>query len=57
MLPFSMNRKIDFTVGQLCRFSRCGNGMLVEAFVTEPEEAVEICMVGNVITGSLDQVY
>jgi hypothetical protein len=57
MLPFSMGLKIVFTVGQFCRFSGCGNGMLVGAFVTEPEEAVQICMVKNVITGSLDQVY
>jgi len=52
-----MDLKICFTVGQFCRFSGYGNGMLVGAFVTEPEEAVEICMVGNVITGSPDQVY
>jgi hypothetical protein len=52
-----MDLKISFSVGHFCRYSVCGNGVLLGAFVADPEEAVLICMMKNVITGSLDQVY
>jgi len=41
-------------VCQYCRFSVCENEVLVGAFVTEPEEDVQICIMRNVITSALD---
>jgi hypothetical protein len=51
ILSFSMDLKIDL---QYCRFSVRENEVLMGAFVTEPKEVVQICIMRNVITGALD---